>query len=88
MATSKKDMGTIVAEAMERRGIRAADLARETGVPAQVISHIIHNRKGTGADYAERLGMALGLAPAVFDKRAYSRARQAAKKAPRARAAA
>ena len=66
-------LGTIVKEALGRRGISQAELSRETGVPVTVISHIIHNRRGAGADYATKLGAALGLEPGIFDIRAMRR---------------
>lgn len=66
-------LGSIVKAALDRRGISQADLSRETGVPVTVISHIIHDRRGAGTDYATKLAAALGLEPGLFDIRAMKR---------------
>ena len=66
-------LGTLVKSALDERGISQAELSRRTGVPVTIISHIVHDRRGAGADYATRLGAELGLEPGVFDTRATKR---------------
>lgn len=72
--------GEILADELDARGMRAADLAAETGMPAETVGAILDGRRPVREDAALRLSRFLGTTPdlwlnlqAAFDARTAAR---------------
>lgn len=63
-----KTLGTIVTEAMAKKSLWAAELARIANVPTYIISKVVNDRGGCGPRYATALSKALDLDPVIFDR--------------------
>lgn len=76
--TTAKTVGALVSERIKAKGLTQAEVSRATGVPPNVLSTVIHDTRGLGADYANALGKFLKIDPALFDRRAQARQNRAA----------
>jgi HTH-type transcriptional regulator/antitoxin HigA len=58
--------GEMLAHLLEARGIKAAELGRQTGIPPATISNVVSGRRGISKNNAVALAKFFGVSPAVF----------------------
>lgn len=58
--------GEILADELDARGMSAAELAAETGMPAETVGLILRGRRPVHADAAFRLSRFLGTTPDLW----------------------
>ena len=63
MARSPIHPGEILADELDERGVAAAEVARNIGVPANRVTQILQGKRNITADTALRLGRWLGTGP-------------------------
>lgn len=56
----------ILAHLLTSRGVKTADVAKETDIPAATLSNVLAHRRGISKSSALKLGRYFGLSPLVF----------------------
>ena len=63
----KKTFSEKLADLMERAELNATQLAKESGVSPQAISHYLHGDREPGLQHLRKLAKALGVSLSEFD---------------------
>jgi HTH-type transcriptional regulator / antitoxin HigA len=56
----------MLAKLLATKGVKAADVAKTTGIPTATLSNVLANRRGISKQSAFKLGEYFGLSPIVF----------------------
>lgn len=56
----------MLAHLLKSKGVKSADVAKETGIPATTMSNVLAHRRGISKGNAVKLGKYFGLSPMTF----------------------
>lgn len=64
--TPELDPAAMLAELLKAKGVKSAEVARETGIPSATLSNVLAGRRGVSKQNALKLGEYFGVSPVAF----------------------
>lgn len=64
--TPEVDPPEVLSHLLKSKGVKSADVAKETGIPAATMSNVLAHRRGISKSNAVKLGKYFGLSPMTF----------------------